>query len=317
MEKHKSTHSSFDLMQQITNHVLMVRPAAFGYNEETADSNSFQREDESRSTEEVVRQAQKEFDQFVAQLRSIGVSVTVVEDTTSPIKPDAVFPNNWVSTHPGNQAILYPMQSTTRRQEVRPEILSYLYPNQPPEIWDLREVGVSGNKHLEGTGSLILDRVHRIAYACESPRTDRGLFDLWCQRMEFTGIYFTATDSQGQEIYHTNVMMALGERFAVVCTASIADEEERTLVLNKLDETGHEVIPISFAQMNAFAGNILQLRNDAGKRYIIMSDRAFKAFDDPQRAALGKYGDLVVIPLDVIEICGGGGVRCMMAEVFV
>lgn len=303
--------------RQTTDHVLMVRPAAFGYNPETAASNAFQQDIAAISQRTAIAtQAVAEFDQFVAQLRSIGIEVTVVTDSPTPPKPDAVFPNNWFSTHYPASAVFYPMESPIRRQEVRPDVLDLISLSQPVQTWDLAVESSDSARYLEGTGSMVLDRINRVAYACASSRTDEQLFLQWCRRMEYLPIYFEGNDSNGSAIYHTNVMMSLGERFCVLCTAAIQDKASLTNVSDQLRQTGHHIIPISFAQMAAFAGNVLQLKNKAGKSYIIMSDRAYKAFDDPQRSLLGQFGDLVVIPLDVIELYGGGSVRCMMAEVF-
>lgn len=299
-----------------TDHILMVRPAHFGFNPDTAASNAFQHIGKD-APEVVAQKAQVEFDQCVELLRQQGISVQVVQDSHHPPKTDAVFPNNWFSTHPDGKIVLYPMLSPNRRLERTEAVIQTLmscYAN--PKVIDFATEHEAEGKFLEGTGSLILDRTHRIAYACRSPRTATDLVIKWGKQMDYQTVLFDAVDSHGQAIYHTNVMMGLGERFAVICLESIVDLSQRALVTQFLRETGHEIVEISHAQVQAFAGNMLQLRSSQGENLLAMSQRAHQSLTEAQRQKLTSYARLLVFPLDVIEVCGGGSIRCMMAEIF-
>ena len=302
-------------MNQITNTILMVRPAAFGFNEETAANNAFQVKNESLSAEEIQERALQEFDTFVNKLRAIGVEVIVVKDSADPHTPDAIFPNNWISFHQDGLVVTYPMFSSIRRKERRPEIISDLMADFSVETRIFFEDYEREDKYLEGTGSLILDRVNKIMYACLSPRTDRALTEELAQRLDYKAVIFTAVDEEGQEIYHTNVMMALGENFAVICLDVIADIMERQEVIEVLEDSGKEIIEISIEQMMQFAGNMLQVKGEDSS-YLVMSQAAYDSLDEEQIEEIEQYTKILSSPIPTIEELGGGSVRCMMAEVF-
>lgn len=302
--------------QQTTNHILMVRPAHFGYNEQTAESNVFQTRDTKKTAAEIEAAARAEFDEFVRRLREAGVTVHVAEDSVAPVKTDAVFPNNWVTFHADGTVVTYPMLSENRRLERDENILEQLKQlfavnhRVHLETYELEQL------FLEGTGSMILDREHRIVYACVSPRTDPQLLDLFCHKMGYTALLFQAVDQEGVDIYHTNVMMALGETFVVICMDSIPNAGERAQLLASFERTGKEVIAISFGQMMSFAGNMLQVRNDRGEGILVMSEQAYRSLRPEQVHRLKKHTLLLYSPIDTIETFGGGSARCMMAEIF-
>ncbi len=301
---------------QITDTILMVRPAAFGFNPETAANNAFQIDDPSLSVQERRQRALAEFDAFVARLREAGIRVIVVEDTAAPVKTDAVFPNNWISTHGNGTLITYPMYSPVRRRERREAIVDQLR----KEFQVLDRIHLEENeltdRFLEGTGSLILDREYRIAYACLSERTDEKLLRQFAGQMNYEIVAFTALDGAGQPIYHTNVMMALGETFVVVCLESIRQVGEQDVLLKKFAATKKEVIAISLDQMNAFAGNMLQVRNGQGKTFLVMSQQAYDSLRPDQIETIERHTTILSSPLPTIETYGGGSARCMMAEIF-
>lgn len=301
---------------QTSNHILMVRPANFGFNEETAESNAFQSNDTSKSVTEIKKAAVAEFDAFVRQLKDAGVHVIVAEDSASPVKTDAIFPNNWVSFHQDGTIITYPMYAPVRRLERQESIINLIKSEFVTDQWVHLETAESENRFLEGTGSMIFDRQNKIVYACLSPRTDERILDRFCQVTDFKKIVFSATDGQGKEIYHTNVMMALGESFCVICLDTIADISERELIVATLEDTQKEIVEISMHQMMHFAGNMLQVRNDAGERYLVMSEQACKSLSDHQIAQIKRHCKILTVPIYTIEKYGGGSVRCMMAEVF-
>lgn len=296
--------------------VLLVRPARFAFNEQTAASNSFQRSLSDLSAETIQQQAFAEFDNLVQQLRAHGMNVLVLDDTPEPPKPDAVFPNNWLSTHPDGRALLYPLHAPNRRPERRADILEVLAGQ-----FELREI-VDFSAHeaehhfLEGTGSIIFDHRHRLAYACLSPRTDAGLLGEVAGLLGFKPIIFRAYDAQKQAIYHTNVMMCIGAAFAVLCPESIRDEAERQLVVDSLTATGHELILITLEQVARFAGNMLTLQPATGRELLALSQSAFDALTAGQKSRLSHYCQLLPLPIPTIETIGGGSVRCMLAEVF-
>lgn len=302
--------------KQITHNILMVRPAHFGFNAETAANNAFQTNDGRLSSEDISTKAIEEFDRLVNHLISNGVHVIVIQDTDMPVKSDAVFPNNWVSFHQDGKVITYPMFSPIRRQERREEIIEAL--SEKFLITDRLHMESAEDQEvfLEGTGSMILDRVNKIVYACLSIRTDSKLLDEFCEKTGYKKVAFGAFDAKGMEIYHTNVMMALGTDFAVICLDSIRDKKERSLVTETLESTGKEIIDISLEQMNAFAGNMLQVKNDRDGTFLVMSDTAFNALTESQLKRIEKYTQIIHSPIPVIETYGGGSVRCMMAEVF-
>lgn len=298
---------------QSTNSILMIRPVSFGFNEQTADSNAFQNRDADQQA--VQDKAVAEFDGFVNTLKENGVSVTVIDDTPQPHTPDSIFPNNWVSFHADGNIFLYPMQAENRRLERREDIISKLEDSfKVAHVIDLSRFEAE-HKFLEGTGSMVLDRENKIAYACLSPRTDQEVLKLFGEQAGYKIISFEATDANGKAIYHTNVLMCIGSGFAVICADSIPNPHEKVVVLESLRSTRKEVITISFDQMNRFAGNMLEVKNGKGETLIVMSQNAYQALDEEQRLALKKYGKLVYADISTIETNGGGSARCMMAEV--
>lgn len=291
----------------------MIRPVSFGFNEQTAGSNAFQ--NRVYNNREVQTKALKEFDGFVNILRNNGVNVTVIDDTKEPHTPDSIFPNNWVSFHEDGNIFLYPMQAENRRLERREDIISELEDNfKVHRIEDLSMFELE-HKFLEGTGSMVLDRENKIAYACLSPRTNKEVLDAFCKQEGYKPITFSAFDEHNMAIYHTNVLMGIGSEFAVVCLDSITNKQEQMDVIAHLKSTNKEIINISFDQMNHFAGNLLEVKSKSEETLIVMSQTAYEAFDDEQRATLSKYGKLVYADICTIERVGGGSARCMMAEV--
>jgi hypothetical protein len=298
---------------QSTNHILMIRPVNFGFNEETAGSNAFQNRNAAKDS--VNEKAQQEFDHMVKTLRDNGVDVTVIDDTPEPYTPDSIFPNNWVSFHSDGGIFLYPMQAENRRLERREDIIAKLEDSfAVKHIIDLSRFEAE-DKFLEGTGSMVLDRENKIAYACISPRTNREVLDLFCEQAGYKAVSFDAVDEKGKAIYHTNVLMCLGTGFAVICLDSIPNPHEKIVVIESLKSTQKETIEISFEQMNQFAGNMLEVKNKAGETLIVMSQNAYNALLEEQKAALTKYGKLIYADINTIEENGGGSARCMMAEV--
>ncbi len=302
--------------QQTTSNILMVRPTNFGFNEETAANNSFQTKAKYHTPDEIKKMAMEEFDNFVSKMRKEGINVMVFEDTATPIKPDAVFPNNWVSFHQNGAVITYPMYSEIRRKERRDDVLEKLTEDFTlTEIYRLEKFEEE-NRFLEGTGSMILDRVNKICYACTSPRTDEGLLDIFCEFIGFQKVVFQSVDANGEDIYHTNVMMALGEDFVVIGLSTIKDEAQKKMLLDLFEKTNKTVIDISFEQILSFAGNMLQVRNDAGETYLVMSQQAFESLTEEQIKEIEMRTKILYSPIEAIETLGGGSARCMMAEVF-
>mgnify|MGYP001949923749 CR=1 FL=1 len=291
----------------------MIRPVNFGFNAETAVNNAFQVAGQDAAAQE---NAEKEFDAFVELLRQNGVDVTVVNDTPEPYTPDSIFPNNWVSFHQDGTIILYPMFATNRRQERKPGVLQQL--EKKFIITNKVDLTVyeQQNKFLEGTGSMVLDRGNKIAYACISPRTDKAILDEFARRMGYRAIAFHSLDQQGRAIYHTNVMMCVADRYVVICLDSIPDAAERKLVEKTIADSGKEIITITLEQLNRFAGNMLQVENNKGDKLLVMSSQAYHALDTEQVKKLEAYNKIIHSPLDTIETNGGGSARCMMAEVF-
>jgi len=302
---------------QSTGAVLMVRPARFGYNAETAASNAFQQADaHARHAPDPAAVAVREFDALAQALRRAGISVFVADDTAEPAKPDALFPNNWVSFHRDGSVVLYPMLAPNRRAERREEVIEQLRREGAFRI--TRRIDLTyreaESRFLEGTGSLVLDRVSRTAYACLSPRTDFGVLGEFAQRLDYELVSFDAVDAHARPTYHTNVLMAIGAQFAVVCAEAIADPAQRASVLSRLRATGHEIVTISYEQMRQFAGNLLEMEGAQG-RVIALSTTAWASLDAGQRSALEKQAAIVAVPIPTIERLGGGGVRCMLAEI--
>lgn len=301
---------------QLANSVLMVRPARFQSNPLTSESNRFQGATVV-SPQQQQQLALAEFDALVEQLRAHSIQVVVVDDTAEPHTPDAIFPNNWVSFHADGRVVLYPMEAENRRGERRLDVIERLgrdYGFHVSEIVDLSHHEQNGH-FLEGTGSLVLDRVNRIAYACLSSRTHLDPLGDFAQRMNYEVIAFDAVDRDGVPIYHTNVMMNVGEAVAVVCNAAIAREEQRNAVLESLRGTGHEVVSLDFDQLYAFAGNMLELRQPSGGRTLAMSEQAYNSLHAAELDVLRSNGGIITSPIDNIEALAGGSVRCMLAEI--
>ena len=301
---------------QLASTVLMIRPAGFESNPLTAASNRFQGQT-TASAEEQHAAALQEFDSLVAVLRGAGIDVLVVDDTPELHTPDAIFPNNWMSTHADGRVVLYPMEAHNRRTERRIDIIDSLVRDrgrQISEVVDLSQHEQAGH-YLEGTGSMVLDRANHIAYACLSSRTHLDPLGDFAQRFDYTVVAFDAVDSDGAAIYHTNVLMNVGERFAVICDEAIPRSEQREAVLASLRNTGHDIISLSYAQLHAFAGNMLQLRTADGERVLAMSQQAYDSLTTEQRAALEAEGRIVCAAIDNIEAAAGGSVRCMLAEI--
>jgi hypothetical protein len=301
---------------QLASAVLMIRPARFQSNPQTAASNRFQGRT-SASPEAQHAAALAEFDALAQALENAGIRVVVFDDTPEPHTPDAIFPNNWVSFHADGSAVLYPMEAQNRRAERRRDIVESLADEHGfvlRDIVDLSHHERDGH-FLEGTGSMVLDRVNRIAYACLSSRTHLDALGEFAQRLDYEVLAFDAVDKQGAPIYHTNVLMHIGEKVAIVCDAAIPREEQRKAVLESLDATGHQVIRLTFAQLNAFAGNMLELRSASGQRVTAMSEQARRALTEDQLAILAQNGAIVSVPIDTIEGSAGGSVRCMLAEI--
>ncbi len=300
---------------QSTKNILLIRPASFAYNAETAVSNAFQ-VNLDEGIEEIKKRKLAEFDAFLKTLTAKGVNVLVLNDTAIPEKPDAIFPNNWVSFHADGTLILYPMCATNRRHERREDLIAQVKMEfEIKKIIDLSHYE-SENKFLEGTGSIIFDHVNKLAYACLSPRTDKDILIEVCSYLDYRPVYFYAHDKSGKEIYHTNVMMCIAENFSVICLDSISSPAEKEKIITILEETGHEIINISFDQMSNFAGNMLELTTAANKRLLAMSQSAFTSLTSIQRATIEKYCEPVPLPIKTIETIGGGSARCMIAEIF-
>ncbi|WP_035668075.1 citrulline utilization hydrolase CtlX [Flavobacterium sp. 83] len=307
-------------MKQTTNSILMIRPVAFRMNEQTAVNNYYQKVLDGLLPATVNAKAEQEFDAFVTKLRAVGVDVTVVDDTLNPDTPDSIFPNNWISFHENGDVVLYPMFAENRRQERREDILDILE-NEGFVVNDIMDYTSAEEDgfFLEGTGSLVLDRANSKAYCALSPRADEELFIEFCEDFDYAPVIFEAfqtVNSERKLIYHTNVMMCVGETFAVICSDCIDDKKERKMVLDNLKENGKEIILITEAQMNNFAGNMLEVRGANDKRYLVMSAAAHQSLTPKQIGQLEKHAEILSSSLDTIEACGGGSARCMMAEIF-
>lgn len=296
--------------------ILLIRPQNFGYNSETAQSNEFQNAVEEQDENLIKQTALAEFDQFAETLYSNRINIRVFEDTEFPIKPDAIFPNNWVSFHSDGTVVRYPMCTKNRRSERRMDIIETLgHEFHIDKIIDLSYSENEG-RFLEGTGSIVFDHANKTAYACISPRTDAGIFAEVSQSLGYQPISFHASDANGKAIYHTNVMMCIGPGFAVVCLESIRDVKEKAVVIESLKTNGLEIVDISIDQMKHFCGNMLTVSNEIGKTYHVLSANAQASFSMEQVTTLEKYTELLPVAIPTIESVGGGGARCMMAEVF-
>ncbi|MEM0993707.1 MAG: arginine deiminase-related protein [Bacteroidota bacterium] len=302
--------------RQITNTVLMVRPAHFGYNPQTAANNAFQSAETQLSTTEIQILAVQEFDQMTQKLREAKIEIIIVPDTEHPVKYDAVFPNNWFSTHAGKHIITYPVFAPMRRRERRMDIIHKLEAKFGYKQHITLEQYEAQTLFLEGTGSMILDRPNRVAYACRSVRTDEIVMDDFCEKMAYKKVLFDAVDEAEQPIYHTNVMMAMGETFVIICMDTIQDESERATLEENFAQTNKTIINISLEQMSAFAGNMLQLRNANEDTFLVMSEQAYRSLRADQKSQIEQHTNILHSPLYIIEKFGGGSARCMMAEIF-
>ncbi len=299
----------------IASTILMIRPAAFGFNEETATNNFFQ----SHPIITPVQLQQKvleEFDNMVELMRSKGIEVIVIEDTLLPVKPDAIFPNNWLSTSPSGVVSIFPMYASNRRSEKRDDILQWLSSEfAVNDLLDWSEYEAEG-RFLEGTGSMVIDHDNKLIYASASERTSVPLLEKYAVANHFQAIVFLATDKSGHPVYHTNVVMSLGDKFAILCEEAIDEEWELIAVRQLLESTGKTIIPITREQMHAFAGNTLQVKNDKDEKFLVLSQTAFASLKKEQRQMLTAYAELLPVPIPTIEQVEGGSVRCMMAELF-
>ncbi len=306
-------------MQQTTNTILMIRPVNFRMNEQTAINNYFQ-EDLDIKNAEINTKAQAEFDAFVEKLRAVGVTVIVENDDELTDTPDSIFPNNWVSFHENGDVAIYPMFAENRRKERRDEVFVRLENEgfNIKNIVDYTEAEKEG-VFLEGTGSLLLDRINYKAYCALSARADEELIIEFCEDFEYTPVIFTANqtvDGERLPIYHTNVMMCLAEKFAIICLDSIDDKKERKNIVKNLKQDGKRIIEITESQMHQFAGNMLQVQGHLNQRYLIMSQTAHDSLTPNQVSQIEKFCPIISSSLETIETCGGGSARCMMAEVF-
>ncbi len=296
-----------------TSTILMIRPTAFGYNPETAVNNAFQHEDRSGHVQE---NALREFDAFVALLRAHDVNVVVVEDTLQPPTPDSIFPNNWFSTHSDGTLCLYPMFAENRRRERKTTVINAIKENfNISKTIDFTAYEAQ-EKFLEGTGSMILDRDNHIAYSCLSPRTDKTVLDDFCRKMNYSPCLFDAFDQQGIAVYHTNVMLCIGELFAIACMEAIKDPAQRQYLVETIENSGKSIIPISLEQMSQFAGNMLEISNKKEEHFLVMSGTAYRSLNKEQLTKITRHTQVIHPELHTIESNGGGSARCMMAEIY-
>lgn len=290
----------------------MIRPVRFGYNAQTAENNAFQVQQEDDFVHE---KAVIEFDNMVDLLRKEGVDVMVIEDTPEPHTPDSIFPNNWISFHENSSIFLYPMFAENRRKEIRTDIIEAIKEKFSIQFTHFFNSFVDSNEFLEGTGSMVLDRDNKIVYACRSPRTNIQLLKDWCEETDYTPVVFHALDENDHEIYHTNVMMCVGDQFVVICLECIKDDGEQSAVIRTIRDTGKKIIEISYEQVKHFAGNMLQVQNANGEKLLVMSSQAFASLTQEQIKELSNYNKIVHSPLTTIESNGGGSARCMIAEI--
>lgn len=298
----------------MTNRLLMIRPANFGFNVETAASNAFQQQMTGADPATVAQLGLQEFDRAVETLRESGIEVLVLDDSADPIKSDAVFPNNWISTHEGGIVITYPMASPARRNEVRPELVDELESRFViNRWWKLHEEAPEG-KYLEGTGSLVLDHEHRIAWACRSPRTDEALVRQFCKQMDFEPQIFDAVDNHGLPVYHTNVMMAVTVEHVIICLECIRDASQQSEIVRRIAATGKNLVELTWSQIEAFAGNILQFEDRNLRPCIVMSTTGRRSLREDQLQAIESRSGIIELDIPTLETYGGGSVRCMLAE---
>lgn len=298
---------------QTTSHLLMIRPVHFTFNEQTAVNNAFQI---AAADNETQNKALEEFNNFVETLTNKGIDVTVINDTPEPHTPDSIFPNNWISFHNDGTILLYPMYAKNRRQERKPHVIETVGKkfsiNNTISLTNYED----NNLFLEGTGSMVLDRENKITYACLSQRTDVTVLQDFCTKMNFSSVFFYATDANNSPIYHTNVMMCVADKYVVICLDSIKDEKEKNIVLQSFEKTNKQVVTITLEQMNRFAGNMLQVQNKEGKKFLVMSSQAYYSLTSEQVKILQEFNEIIHSNLTTIETNGGGSARCMLAEIF-
>jgi hypothetical protein len=299
----------------IASTVVMIRPASFGYNQMTAANNAFQQYDDDRSTDKIQEKAVEEFDHAVATLTDAGIHVLVYDDLPFPHKPDAVFPNNWFCTLPDGTIALFPMFAPNRAEEKRDDIIQDLSVRfNVTDVEDWSEYEAEGF-FLESTGSMVFDFKSSVIYACLSPRTHIAVLEKFASAHQYKAFTFSATDNSGMPIYHTNVVMSIADEYAIICDEVIRDENELIGLKQLLITTGHEIISISEEQMKNFAGNALQLQNDNGKKFLVLSQQAWDCLSDEQRKTLKQFNQLLPINIPTIEKIGGGSIRCMLADI--
>lgn len=293
--------------------ILMIEPCSFGFNEETAANNYFQ---QKMKIENIQERALAEFNSFVEKLRLHGIDVQVVKDTPEPLTPDSIFPNNWISFHHEGKIVLYPMFAVNRRAERKQTVLDAVHKiisvNEVIDLTHFEEIGL----YLEGTGSMVLDREDKIAYACLSDRTDTEVLKAFCRSLGYKAVWFHAADRDGHEIYHTNVMMCIGDQFAVVCLGAVPNDEERERLVDSIVASKKILVEIDFTQMEHFCGNMLQINNTNEEKFLVMSSQAFNHLRADQISKLAPFNVIIHSPLDTIEAIGGGSARCMLAEVY-
>ena len=306
-------------MKQTTSNLFLIRPFRFFSNPQTAINNFFQNPDSERNMSDVSEKALLEFDMFIDKLKRNDLNIFLFHAKETPMTPDAIFPNNWISTHQNGKIFLYPMFAENRRLERRQDIIDFLFKNfDVTRVFNNANYYENENQFLEGTGSMILDREHKIVYAALSERTNQNLLDKFCNKMNFSKIIFTAFKNVNEKkiIYHTNVMMSVCKHFVVICLDSIENDIQKNELLKSFKKTKKEIISISLEQVNNFCGNILEVVNKNGNSILIMSTRAYNAFSESQKKIINKFCKIVHSPLDTIEYYGGGGARCMLAEIF-
>lgn len=302
------------MQEQVTSNLLMIRPVNFAFNQETASTNTFQKQNDINQ-ETLNSSAQECFDELVAQLRLRDINVHVFDDTAEPYTPDSIFPNNWISTHHSGKVMIYPLEAPNRRAERRQDILDFLKKHYDFHVLlDLTHFELGG-KYLEGTGSIVLDRINRIAYACLSSRTNMEVLRAWQKVIDYELVTFEAFDKEGVPVYHTNVVMSMGDTFCVICLEAITDPDQRLMVKQKLENSGKTIMEITVNQMNAFAGNMLLVKNRKGKNFLVMSDRAYESLTREQIDTMDYFAEILHTDLGYIETVGGGSARCMIAEI--
>ncbi len=293
--------------------ILMIQPISFGFNEETALNNYFQ---QKKNIDDPQAKALNEFNAFVDVLKAHQIDVTVIQDTLDPKTPDSIFPNNWISFHEGGKIVLYPMFAKNRRKERKKSVIDAVCKkfdiHNQVDLTHFENVG----RYMEGTGSMVLDRNNKIAYACISERTDPEILNAFCNEFGYTPILFNATDRNGKLIYHTNVMMCMADDYVVVCIDSVSGADEKKLLKDSFSTTNKEIVDINFDQMDHFCGNMLQVNNTNGEKFLVMSSQAYNHLTKDQIKKLSTFNPIIHSPIDTIETLGGGSARCMMAEVF-